>query len=151
MNNVKEYSVECLSFQLLLFVLFLALILLSIDQNLEQMDINAILSVNCLISQATFNTLSSYFSDKVRSRSADIAWIVYDTRWYQMPMRQQVFVQWIARRAQKPFVITGAKIISSSMETMAKVCIFLLHTIKFITSTRSPTHPKASSTTFFIV
>lgn len=123
MDNVKEFSEESLFFQLLLFVLFLALSMFCVDRYLEHLDINAVLSLNLFISQAIFNTLFSYFSDKVSDQAEEIGWFAYKICWYKMPLTQRYFIQWIIRRAQKSFEFTGAKIVPSSMETMANVKI----------------------------
>lgn len=131
MDNVKEFSEESLFFQLLLFVLFLALSMYCVDRNLERMDINAVLSLNLFISQAIFNTLFSYFSDRVSDQAEEIGWFAYKTCWYKMPWKQRYFIQWIIRRAQKSFEFTGAKIVPSSLETMANVLISLSFTWYF--------------------
>lgn len=120
MDNMKASLDESLCVQLILFVVFLALSLFCMDQHLDEMNLNAILSLNCLISQTMYNTLFSFFSDKVRTRSVDIARYAYDTRWYELPLKQRIFIAWIVRRAQKPLVITGGRIIPSSIETIAK-------------------------------
>lgn len=121
MDNLKELLDDALFIMLLIFVLFLSLCLLSIDEQLENMDINAILSFNCLVTQALLNTLFSYFSDNASVRLREIAWIAYNLRWYEMPLNERLFIPWIIQRADKLFVLTGAKIIPSSMETVAKV------------------------------
>lgn len=122
MDNIKDLLDESLFFQLLLFVIFIALSLFCIDQNMERMDVNAILSFNLLVSQALFNSLFSYFSDIVSDQSSAIGWYAYNMHWYEMPIKQRYFIEWIIRRAQKPLIITGARIVPSSMETMGKAC-----------------------------
>lgn len=134
MDNVKAFSHESVFFQLFLFVIFIALTLFCLDQSLERMDNNAILSMNCFVTQALFNTLFSYFSDKVSSRSMEIGWFVYRIHWYELPPKQRLFIEWIIRRAQKPFIITGAKIIPSSMETIAKVLVRLLKLLSLLSN-----------------
>lgn len=128
MDNLKELLDDVLFIMLLIFVLFLSLCMLSIDEQLENMDINAILSFNSLIAQALLNTLFSYFSDNASVRLREIAWITYKVRWYELPSKERSFIQWIIQRADKQFVLTGAKIIPSSMETVAKVGNYKLTT-----------------------
>lgn len=121
MDNLRALLDDVLFIMLLVFVLFLTFGLLSIDEQLEGLNMNAIISLNCLLSQGLLNSLFSYFSDNASVRLNEIAWITYNVRWYEMPLNEQVFVQWIIRRADKIFVLTGAKIFPSSVETMAKV------------------------------
>lgn len=121
MDNIKNLLDESLFFQLLLFVIFIALSLFCVDQYMNDMDLNAILSFNLLISQVLFNSLFSYFSDEVSEQSNIIGWYAYDMHWYLMVIKQRYFIEWIIRRAQKPLIITGARIVPSSMETMGTV------------------------------
>lgn len=121
MDNLRELQDDVLFIMLLVFVLFLTFGLLSIDEQMQELNMNVIINLNCLLSQTLLNSLFSYFSDNASIRLNEIAWITYQVRWYEMPLSEQTFVRWIVRRADKIFVLTGAKIIPSSVETMAKV------------------------------
>lgn len=108
---------------LVIFVLFLTFGMLSIDEQLEKLDTNALLCLNALATQTLLNVLFCYFSDNASVRLSEIAWITYNIRWYEMPLDERPFVQWIIRRADNPFVLTGARIFPSTMGTIAKVCV----------------------------
>lgn len=130
MDNLKELLAEALFIQLLIFVIFIALCLFSLDQKLMNPDFDALIISYCFIAQTGFNTVFSYFSDNARERFAELGWIAYNVRWYKMPFEQWIFIGFIVQRAQKPLGITGAKIFPSSMETMAKVN--LLNRLSFL-------------------
>lgn len=123
MDNIKTILDVPLFIMLMIFVLFIAFCLLSIDKQMENIDLNALLTLECLLTQGLLNIIFSYFSDNASMRLSEIGWITYDKiRWYEMPLDDRLFIQFIIRRADKLFVFTGAKIIPSSMETIAIVC-----------------------------
>lgn len=119
---MRETLDASLFMMLMIFVLFISTCLLTLDEQLEKMDVNALLSCECLMTQGLLNTIFSYFSDNASVRLGEIGWITYDKlRWYEMTLDDRLFVQFIVRRADRLFTFTGAKIIPSSKETMAKV------------------------------
>lgn len=123
MDYLKRLLDDMLFIMLVLFVLFLTFGMLSIDEQLEKLDVNALLSFAALSTQTLLNVLFCYFSDNASVKLRDIAWITYNIRWYEMTLDERPFVQWIIRRADKPFVLTGASIFPSTMNTIAKVCV----------------------------
>lgn len=123
MDNLKDLLDDVLFIMLMTFVLFLSLGLLSLDEQLENMDFNTMASFNSLVTQAVLNTLFSYFSDNASVRLGEIASIAYNVQWYVLPANERLFTLWIIQRANKEFIVTGAKIIPSTMQTVAKVRI----------------------------
>lgn len=121
MENLQELLTDAVFIQLLIFVIFIALSLFSIDKKMQNFDLDAMIIFYCFIAQTCFTTVFSYFSDNACERSAEIGWIAYNIRWYQMPLEQWIFVGFISRRAQKPLSISGAMIFPCSLKTMAKV------------------------------
>lgn len=121
MDNQKVLMDEAIFIQLLIFVIFIALCLFSLNRCLENFDFNAMLMFDCLIAQTIFNSVFGYFSDNVKERSEQIGRITYNLRWYEIPLKQREFIRFMIQRAQKPFIITGARLFPSSMATIASV------------------------------
>lgn len=66
--------------------------------------------------------LFCYYADYAKAQMGSVSAITYNAYWYRYSVDQRQFIEWIIRRAQKPFITTGGNIFPLSMETFAKVC-----------------------------
>ena len=55
--------------------------------------------------------------------------IIYHSLWYEMPRVEQVYVELIMQRSQKPFEIKGLGVFVCSLETYLRV-FYILHAIE---------------------
>lgn len=124
MNNMRDAFDGPLFVQLIGFVVFIAFILLSIDQNGANLNVDFIFCLNCLVAESFMNFISCYYSDYVCDQFYDMADIAYAVNWYKFSLNEQRYIQLIVLRAQKRFKLTGCKMFVCSMETYLQVIVY---------------------------
>lgn len=67
------------------------------------------------------NFCSCFFLTKMTHNGCLIGEIVYDVKWYELPIGDQRAIRRIVERSQKPFLFKGFGIIYYSLETFLKV------------------------------
>lgn len=124
-HSIRDMFEGPLFYQFMGFVAFLAFALLFMDQSVNRIDIDTVYSMNLITCQSLLNLIACYYGDNLTADLSDIAECVYSITWYQFAVKERTFLPWIIRRSQKPFQLTGYKLISCSMSTFMKVYTIL--------------------------
>lgn len=121
MDNIQTISAGSFFFQLFICAIFIAIILTSIDQNLQHINYDVVINFFCLFLQILLNFVTCKYAQSVTSRSLEVVQIVYDSLWYRLPCNQQKMIAFIIKRAQKPFYFRGYRIFTCSLDTFLTV------------------------------
>lgn len=121
MENIQIIFSGAFFFQIVVCAIFIATILSSLDQNLQNMSYEFVININCLVLEILLNYISCSYAQSVTSNAFEVADVIYDTLWYQLPMKQQKMICMTIRLAQKPVYLQGYKIFTCSMETFLTV------------------------------
>lgn len=90
-------------------------------QSITSFSFNLITFLSGLFAVLTWNYLLSYFLTTLTLNAMSIGYCVYGLHWYQMSCNEQIMVQMIIRRSQKPFELKGLGLFACSLETYLKV------------------------------
>lgn len=121
MDNIQTILAGAFFFQLVICAIFIAFILSSIDQNLQNISYDVVISLFSLSLQILLNFATCKCAQSVQSRSLEVAEMVYDSLWYRLPCSQQKMIAFIIERAQKPFYFRGYQIFTCSLHTFLTV------------------------------
>lgn len=121
MDNIQIISTGSFFFQFVIFAIFIAIILSSIDQNLQHINYDVVINLFCLCLQILLNFTTCKYAQSVSSRSLEVAEIVYGSLWYRLPCSQQKIIAFIIERAQKPFYFRGYQIFTCTLDTFLMV------------------------------
>lgn len=108
-------------FQFLIFVSIIVLTVRSIEKNLQNFGIEFIVCMDCFLVQLIFIYVECHFASKIMGKSTRLAGIIYNFRWYELPLKQQRLVIPIIRQGQIPFTLDGYGFFSCTLETFAQV------------------------------
>lgn len=121
MDNIQTLSAGSIFFQLVICAIFIAIILSSIDQNLQHINYDVVTNLFCLFLQILLNFTTCKYAQSVTSRSLKVSEMVYSSLWYRLPCSQQKIIAFIIERAQKPFYLRGYQIFTCSLDTFLTV------------------------------
>lgn len=121
MNNVQQMMAAPLFFQLLVFTVFIAFSLLSLDQGLHDLSFEIVQSLNCLLVQIYLNFTFCSYADNMSRRTSGVADIVYNSIWYKLPATDRKLLTLIIMRAQVPFYLNGFHLFNCSLNSFQKV------------------------------
>lgn len=121
MKSTKKLLSGPQFFQFLMFVLYVVLSIRSVEKSLDNFGVEFVVCIDCILAQLVFLYVECHFATKISTKSAELAGIIYNTRWYDLPLKQQKMIPPIVRQGQIPFTLDGYKFFSCSMETFAHV------------------------------
>ena len=108
--------------QFLEFVVYMALSIRFVEQSLQNVSFDFVVSVLNVVFEFVLIYSSCHFSTNITIKLTNTANIIYNTRWYDLPLRQQKMIVAIIRQGQIPNELSGY-IFSISLETFMKVTI----------------------------
>lgn len=134
-----------LFYQLLVYVVFLALNLLQFDrvtdcisliamagtdfiynfQTVSELNFSVILNLDALLNQIIFNYITCNYASNVTTKLSSVSDIISNSFWYLYPIDVQKLLPLAIHRSQLPFRLTGYGVITCSMATYLAVCISL--------------------------
>lgn len=121
MNDIQTILGGSFFFQMTVCATFIAVVLNSLDQNLQNMSFDVVINLFCLLLEIQLNLISCHYAHSVTTHSNEIAEMVYKTSWYCLPIEQQQAIRSTIRSAHEPFYFHGYQIFTCSMETFLKV------------------------------
>lgn len=121
MANIQTIFSGAFFFQIVICAIFIAIILSSLDQNLQNMTYEFVINLFCLLLEIQLNFISCHYAQTVTTQSFEIADVIYNSFWYRMPIREQKMIQMTIHLSQKPVHLKGYKIFTCSMETFLTV------------------------------
>lgn len=126
MNSTKKLLSGPQFFQFLMFVLYIVLAIRSVEKSLQNIGTEFIVCLDCIAAQLVFLYVECHFATNLSVKSSGLATHIYNTKWYDYPLKQQKMIQPIIRQGQIPFTLDGYKFFSCSIETFAHVCTVCL-------------------------
>lgn len=111
---------------MLVCAIFMAFILLSIDEVRSGITNDFIINLFCLLLEVLLNHTSCSYAQILTNRSFDVADHFYNIPWYTFPNDQQNMIIMTIHRAQKPFHLLGYKLFTCNMATFLTVRFFHL-------------------------
>lgn len=121
MNNTQTILAGSLFFQMMICAVFIAFILSSLNDNLQNIQFEMVINLFSLLLELLLNYFSCAYAHSVTSHAMEVAETTYMSGWYRLPVAQQKIVQFMIFRAQEPFYLKGYQIFTCSMETFAAV------------------------------
>lgn len=109
---------------MLVCAIFMAFILLSIDEVRSGVTNDFIINLFCLLLEVFLNHTSCSYAQIITNRSFDVADNFYNTPWYTFPCDQQKMIVMTIHRAQKPFHLLGYKLFTCNIATFLTVWCF---------------------------
>lgn len=110
-----------LFFLLIVFAGFIAFTLLSLDQGVQDLSFEIVLSLNCMFTQLLVNFIFSSYANNLTLCSVGIADIAYSSNWYELPLNQRNLILFVIQRSQKIFFLNGYHMFNCSMETFQQL------------------------------
>lgn len=106
--------------QFLVFVMYVVLAIRSVEQSLQSISFEFVVCIYCLLLQLLLTYLSCHFATNITIKLTDPANIIYNTRWYALPVQQQKMIVSIICQGQIRNKLSGY-IFSTSLETLMNV------------------------------
>lgn len=103
-------------------------------QTLNHFDFSILLNLDSLFTQLLFNYISCFYATNVTVKSFSAAEIAYNIHWYKFPVKNQLFIMQMIRRAQKPFYLKGYNIVECSLTTFLNASPIKTETISILLS-----------------
>lgn len=100
---------------------YVAISLFAIDRSLQNINLNTLINIYCLLTSLVFNFFICSYSEDLTQRSFDVAEIIYDSNWYQLQYKQQKLLIMSIQRSRRIFRLKGFQIVDCSMEIFLKV------------------------------
>lgn len=126
MKNIQIIFSGAFFFQIVVCAIFIAIILSSLDQNLQNITYEFVINWICLLLEILLNYISCFYAQMVTSRSFEIADAAYNSLWYRLPIEQQKMIAMTIRLAQKPVYLKGYTMFTCSMDTFLTVCFTVI-------------------------
>lgn len=123
MSRIEKLLSGPLFFLYLDFVIFIAFGLLSLDQGVQDLSFEIVLSMDCLLTQILLTFIFSSYADNLTLCSSNVANSAYGSLWYKLPLSQRSLNLMIIRRSQRTFYLNGFKMFFCSMQTFQEVKI----------------------------
>lgn len=103
------------------FVLFMAFVMLTIEQNIQQITPATFFCFMSFLTQSMTNFVTYSTAEIFTEQSHRFGHIIHESIWYELPINQQKKLRFIFERTQKPFILKGSEIFRVNMELFANV------------------------------
>lgn len=103
------------------FVLFMAFVMLTIEQNVQHITSATFFCFMAFFTQTLTNFVTYRTAETFTEYSIGFGYVIYDNIWYKLPVHQQKMLRFIIQRAQRPLVLKGSALFPINMEIFAKV------------------------------
>lgn len=118
---VRTIMSPTLFVQAINFVLFMAFVMLTIEQNIRQITPATFFCFMSFFTQSMTNFVTYRTAETFTEHSHRFGHIVQESFWYELSVDQQKKLRFIIERAQKSFVLKGSAIFKVNMELFANV------------------------------
>lgn len=120
MNSLKIIMSGPHFFQFLSFVMYMVMSIRSIEQSFQYVSFEFVVCTYVLFYQLLLVYSSCYYATNLTIKLNDTVNIIYNTRWYILPLRQENMIIAIIRQGHIRKELSGY-IFSTSLETFMKV------------------------------
>lgn len=126
-NNFRLFEIvrvimsPALFVQSINFVLFTAFVMLTIEQNIQQITPATFFCFMSFFTQSMTNFVTYRTAETFTEHSLRFGHIIQESNWYELPIQQQKMLKFTIERAQKSFVFKGSAIFYVNMELFANV------------------------------
>lgn len=90
-------------------------------QNATNGNLDVVTNFNEICYFVSDNSVLCYFISIIMANALQISDTAYESRWYLMTAEDQVIIEMVIRRAQRPFEIKGLGVLVCSLETLLRV------------------------------
>lgn len=105
------------------FVLFMAFVMLTIEQNIQQFSPVTVFCFIAFATQTLTNFVTYRTAEAFTTCSLRFTDIIHDSSWYVLPVNQQKKLVFVIQRAEKLFILKGSAIFHVNMEMFANVTL----------------------------
>lgn len=120
MDSMKTLMATPNFFVFLIFVICTVLAIGSFEKSLQNMTLEFVVCMLLLLHELVLIYLLCHFATNLSFKSAEMANIIYYTRWYSLPVKHQKMIALVILQGQVPFEMDGY-IFYTSLETFMKV------------------------------
>lgn len=103
------------------FVLFMAFVMLTIEQNVQDITSATFFCFMAFFTQTLTNFVTYRTADAFTEFSIGFGHVIYSNIWYKLPVNQQKMLRFVSERAQRPLVLKGSALFPINMEIFARV------------------------------
>lgn len=121
LENIRLLVSPPLFVQALNFVIFMAFVMLTIEQNIQNFSPVTVFCFVGFSTQTLTNFVTYRTADAFTENSIRFAHIIQRSLWYRLPISQQKKLLFTTERAQKSFLLKGSGIFQVNMELFANV------------------------------
>lgn len=111
--------------QAMTFVLFMAFVMLTIEQNIQHITAATFFCFMAFFTQTLTNLVTYRTAETLTEFSLRFAQIVQENTWYNLPVNQQKMLRFTIGRSQKPCILKGSAIFTVNMELFANVMLLV--------------------------
>lgn len=119
MTKIEDLMSAILFFQLLMYVIFIALSLLAVYQ--AQINTSLLFDFECLGLYTAYTFLFCLSSENLTQNSMDVGNVAYNSTWYCMPINERKAIILIILRSQQEFRLDGLGMFECSFVTFSQV------------------------------
>lgn len=121
MENIRILLSQPMFVQAINFVLFMAFVMLTIEQNIQHFTFVTFFCFIAFTTQTLTNFVTYRTAETFTEYSIRFAHIIHESFWYRLPVHQQKLLIFTIERAQKSFIFKGSGIFNVNMEVFANV------------------------------
>lgn len=114
------------------FVLFMAFVMLTIEQHIQDITPATVFSFMAFLTQTLTNFVTYHTAENFTEHSLRFAQTIHESEWYKFPVYQQKMLRYTIERSQKVFVLQGSAIFNVNMELFGTVAHFTFSFTGFI-------------------
>lgn len=103
------------------FVLFMAFVMLTIEQNVQHITSATFFCFMAFFTQTLTNFVTYRTAETFTEHSIQFAQVIHESVWYRLPVNQQKILGLTIQRAQRSLVLMGSALFPINMEMFAKV------------------------------
>lgn len=113
--------------QALNFVIFMAFVMLTIEQNIQKISPVTFFCFVAFSTQTLTNFVTYRTAEAFTEKSIQFAHIIQRSLWYRLPVSHQKKLIFTIERAEKSFLLKGSAIFQVNMEVFANVSEFFFN------------------------
>lgn len=109
------------------FVLFMAFVMLTIEQHVQHITSATFFCFMAFFTQTLTNFVTYRTAELFTEHSIGFGQVIHNSIWYELPVHQQKILRFIIQRAQRPLILKGTALFPINLEMFAKVLNHILH------------------------
>lgn len=122
MKNIRDLMSGTLFSVLLGCILYIALILFSLDQS-TVLNIGLLVNINALLTYLMIGYTCCHFSESITTNYFEIGKNVYNSLWNEMKIQQQKAIVLMIAQSQVEFRLTGFELVDCSLARFLSVTV----------------------------